>query len=195
MSDETSLVSGRFTKLENGGVRVLVLLLVPGRDSRHRETRTIGSDGVCLVLDRLSARWPLVFGSRRRSRGSKNSYPTPTGLTAHVRIDYTVDGLREPNRRTRSDRIHAMCDGRSDADDLADLRQRAAVRGDAGPCPRPVRSGPVRSGPVPGRRARAGPGSSRFSGPSRAVGCSYRLQPRGVTRAIPVRRPPLARFK
>lgn len=101
MSDETSLVSGRFTKLENGGVRVLVLLLVSGRDSRHRETRTIGSDGVCLVLDTaLGAVASRLREPEEVSRIEK-LVPDTTGLTAHVRIDYTVDGLREPNRRTR----------------------------------------------------------------------------------------------
>jgi hypothetical protein len=108
MSDETSLVSGRFTKLENGGVRVLVLLLVPGRDSRHRETRTIGRIGWRLSCPR-SALGAVASRLREPEEVSRieKLVPDTTGLTAHVRIDYTVDGLREPNRRTRirSDRI------------------------------------------------------------------------------------------
>ena len=113
MSDETSLVSGRFTKLENGGVRVLVLLLVPGRDSRHRETRTIGSDGISVLSSPIGSR--SAVASRLRERGGRRGRRSPrrieklvpdntgqTTRTAHVR-PHTVTAYE--NRIDGHDRI------------------------------------------------------------------------------------------
>ena len=120
MSDETSLVSGRFTKLENGSPGI-------GLGSRSRLETSGDSDDrigwhICLVLaDRLSqrgglsssgARWTAreeVSTADRKTR-TRQYWPDDTDRTRQTAHG---NGLREPNRRTRSD---TLCDGRSDDD-------------------------------------------------------------------------------
>lgn len=117
----------------------------------------------CPRRSALAARWPLVFGSAVDGAGgglrggSKNSYPTilVRRQTAHVR-PHTVTAYE--NRIDGHDRIPgAMVDRTTtyvNAPPSAATRDRVA---------RPVRTSTA-AVPAPA------PGSSRFSGPSRAVG-------------------------
>ena len=152
MSDETSLVSGRFTKLENGGVRVLVLLLVPGRDSRHRETRTIGSDGISVLSSPIGSR--SAVASRLRERGGRRGRRSPR------RIEKLVpDNTGQTTERTRQTAHGNGLRERTESTDTIGypvrwsigrrptlMRRRPRRRGTASP----VRSGPARP-PCPHR--------------------------------------------
>lgn len=179
MSDETSLVSGRFTKLENGSPGI-------GLGSRSRLETSGDSDDrigwhICLVLaDRLSQRGGLSSsGARWTAREEVSAADRKTRTRQYWSDDrphtspHTVTAYE--NRIDGHDRIPgAMVDRTTtyvNAPPSAATRDRVA---------RPVRTSTA-AVPAPA------PGSSRFSGPSRAgrVRTGYcRAEPRGVTGAI-----------